>query len=102
MTKFDTEKFNGKNDFAFWRLKMRAVLVQQGLEDALEGENKLPTMLIEKEKKDLLSKAHNAIILCIGDKALREVSKEKSSAALWLKLEHLYMTRPLANRLYLK
>ena len=30
-TKFEIEKFNGKNDFGLWRLKMRALLVQQGL-----------------------------------------------------------------------
>ena len=36
-TKYDLEKFNGKNDFGLWRLKIRASLVQQGLEDALGG-----------------------------------------------------------------
>ena len=30
--KFDLEKFTGKNDFGLWRVKMRALLVQQGLQ----------------------------------------------------------------------
>ena len=31
------EKFTGSNDFGLWRLKMRALLVHQGLETALKG-----------------------------------------------------------------
>ncbi|GJS82562.1 retrovirus-related pol polyprotein from transposon TNT 1-94 [Tanacetum coccineum] len=33
---------------------------------------------------------------------LREVNKEDSAAGVWLKLETLYMTKSLANKLYLK
>ena len=50
----------------------------------------------------MLDKAHSAIILCLGDRVLREISKEKSALAVWLKLESLYMTKSLANRLHLK
>ena len=81
---------------------MKALLVQQGLQDALKGEKDLPKTLSEKEKNDILEKAQSAIILSLGDKALREVSKETSAAAIWLKLEKLHMTKSLANRLYLK
>ena len=80
---------------------MRALLVHQGLDVALNGKN-LPTHLSENEKKELLDKAHNALILSLGDKVLREISKEKSVAAVWLKLESLYMTKSLANKLFLK
>ncbi|WVZ11552.1 hypothetical protein V8G54_016082 [Vigna mungo] len=41
-------------------------------------------------------------ILCLGDKVLREVAKEKTAAEIWAKLESLYMTRSLAHRLCLK
>ena len=40
--KFEVEKFTGSNDFGLWRLKMRAFLVHQGLEDALKGAVGLP------------------------------------------------------------
>ena len=50
-TKYDVEKFTGKNDFGLWRLKMRALLVQQGLEDALGGEKNLSSSLSDGEKK---------------------------------------------------
>ncbi|GKD43882.1 hypothetical protein Tco_1268527 [Tanacetum coccineum] len=35
-TKFDIKKFNGKNDFALWQVRMKALLEQQGLAAALE------------------------------------------------------------------
>ncbi|XP_073138900.1 uncharacterized protein [Henckelia pumila] len=55
-----------------------------------------------KNKDELLEKAHSAIILFLGDRPLWEVAREESAAAVWLKLENLYMTKSLANRLYMK
>ncbi|KAE8692398.1 hypothetical protein F3Y22_tig00110839pilonHSYRG00037 [Hibiscus syriacus] len=100
--KFDIEKFTGKNDFGLWRVKMRALLFQQGIVEALQGPTALPTEMPEKERNSILEKAHSAIILSLGDKALREVSRETTAQALWAKLELLYMTKSLANRLFLK
>ena len=94
--KFDVETFTGKNDFGLWRVKMRALLVQQELAEALEGANLLPTSMSERDKKVALEKAHSAIILSLGDKVLREVLKEKSAVEVWLKLESLYMAKSLA------
>ena len=56
----------------------------------------------KRDKKIILEKAHNVIILNLGDKVLREVSKEESTAAVWLKLDSLYMMKLLANCVYLK
>ena len=77
-------------------------MVQQGLQDALLAEKILPSTMQEKEKAKLLEKAHSAIILSLGDTVLREVARVKSAAELWLKLESLYMTKSLANRLHKK
>lgn len=101
-TKFDIEKFTDKNDFRLWRMKMRALLIHHGLEQALEGEKGLPTTTTKREKKEVLNKAHSALILSLGNKVLREVSKKKSAIVIWNKLENLYMTKSLANILYLK
>ena len=38
--KVDLEKFIGKNDFNMWKVKMEALLITHGLEDALEPVNK--------------------------------------------------------------
>uniref|UniRef100_A0A803NT26 CCHC-type domain-containing protein n=1 Tax=Cannabis sativa TaxID=3483 RepID=A0A803NT26_CANSA len=99
--KFDIEKFDGKNDFSLWRVKMRALLVQQGIQDAILGDDKIRDKT-DAEKSELMEKAHSALILSLGDKVLREVSKETTTAGLWKKLESLYMTKSLANRLFLK
>lgn len=100
--KYDIEKFTGSNDFGLWRIKMRAILVQQGLLEALKGEDGLSTSTKEPIKEEIMEKAHSAIILCLGDKPLREISRETTAAAVWRKLEKLYMTKSLANRLFLK
>jgi len=56
----------------------------------------------EDEKEELEMKAHNAIQLCLADEVLWEVVDEDTAAGLWLKLESLYMTKSLTNKLYLK
>ena len=100
--KFEAEKFTGSNDFGLWRLKMRALLVHQGLKEALKGTRVLPADMLELEKKALMEKAHNAILLSLGVKVLRKVLKEETTAGFWSTLESLYMTKSLVNCLYLK
>ncbi|GKF32252.1 hypothetical protein Tco_0102050, partial [Tanacetum coccineum] len=73
--KFDIEKFNGTGDFGLWMIKMRALLIQHGCEAALEV---LLADIEAEAKAELNKKAHSA------------------------KLETLYMTKSLANKLYLK
>ena len=105
ISRFEAEKFTGKNDFGLWRLKMRAM---QGLADALKGDEKGKGKDEEADPKEtakreeMFERAHSAIILNLGDKVLREVAKEKTAAGIWSKLESLYMTKSLANRLYVK
>ncbi|GJR56445.1 hypothetical protein Tco_1406966 [Tanacetum coccineum] len=36
ITRFDIEKFDGKNDFGLWQIKMRALMVHQGCDAALD------------------------------------------------------------------
>jgi hypothetical protein len=38
--KFKIEKFNGKNNFEIWKVKMHDLLVQQGVVKALLGKEK--------------------------------------------------------------
>ena len=102
ITKFEIDKFNGKNDFSLWHVKMHALLVQQGLWKALKGKDALPATLSDEEKEDLLERAHSAILLSLGDEVLREIVNEETAAGLWLKLVSRYMTKSLTNRLYMK
>ncbi|GJW17799.1 zinc finger, CCHC-type containing protein [Tanacetum coccineum] len=99
ITRFNIEKFYGKNDFRLWQIKMCALMVQQGCDVALET---LPTNMEAGEKAALMNKAYSTLILCLGDRVLWEVTKETTAARIWMKLTSLYMTKYLANRLYLK
>ncbi|CAJ2657089.1 unnamed protein product [Trifolium pratense] len=47
-------------------------------------------------------KALSVIILCLADNVLREVAKEKTVAAMWAKLNALYMMKSLAHKQCLK
>nr|GEY63971.1 retrovirus-related Pol polyprotein from transposon TNT 1-94 [Tanacetum cinerariifolium] len=96
---FDVEKFDEKNDFGLWQIKMRALMVQQGYDAALET---LPADIEAGEKAALMKKAYSTLILCLGDRVLQEVTKEKTATRFWMKLTSLYMTKSLANRLYMK
>lgn len=46
---------------------MKALLVHQGFAKAL---TRVPTTVIEEKNKELMEKAHNALILSLGDKSL--------------------------------
>ena len=72
------------------------------LDEAPEGGTKMSPSLEAKEKVEILKKARNTIILCLCDQILRKVIKEKTAAKMWLKLEQLFMTKALHNRIYLK
>ncbi|GJX90511.1 retrovirus-related pol polyprotein from transposon TNT 1-94 [Tanacetum coccineum] len=99
ITRFDIEKIDGKNDFGLWQLKMHALMVHQGCDAALET---LPADMEVGKKAILMKKAYSTMILCLGDRVLREVTKETTATGIWTKLTSLYMTKFLANRLYLK
>ncbi|GJY43837.1 hypothetical protein Tco_0432050 [Tanacetum coccineum] len=60
-TKFDTEKFDGKNDFALWQVRMKALLEQQGLASSLK---ELHAATIATYNNFLQKKAYSALILC--------------------------------------
>ncbi|GKE79175.1 hypothetical protein Tco_1545295, partial [Tanacetum coccineum] len=92
-------RFDRTGDFGLWRIKMLALLIQHGCEAALEV---LPADIEAQTKAELNKKAHCAVILCLGNKVLREVTGETTTAGVWSKLETLYMTKSLANKLYLK
>nr|GFA79073.1 retrovirus-related Pol polyprotein from transposon TNT 1-94 [Tanacetum cinerariifolium] len=98
--KFDLEKFNGSNDFTLWKVKMRVLLVQQGCAVALEGEDKFPKDMKEKVKKEIMAKAHSAILLSVTDEVLREVVDQTTASELWDKL--CEKNNSLTNRLYQK
>ncbi|KAJ4729013.1 Retrovirus-related Pol polyprotein from transposon TNT 1-94 [Melia azedarach] len=93
------DKFTGRNSFSLWQIKMRALLKQQGLWAPLA---KKPADPITAEMAVLEEKAHSTIMLCLADDIITEVAEEETVQGLWVKLEGLYMTKSLTNKLLLK
>ncbi|GJS87527.1 reverse transcriptase domain-containing protein [Tanacetum coccineum] len=81
-----------------WFSSIRLPGSVKGCDAALET---LPVDMEAGEKAALMKKAYSTLILCLGDRVLREVTKETTAACIWTKLTSLYMTKSLANRLYL-
>jgi len=100
--KWDIEKFTEDNDFGLWKVKMEAVLIHQKCEKAFKGEGALPVTMSQAERTEMVDKAKSVIVLCLGDKVLREVAKEPTATSMWSKLESLYKTKSLANWQFLK
>jgi len=67
------------------------MLIQQKCEKALKGEGVLLVTMSQAEKTEMVDKARITIVLCLGDKVLRDVANEPTTASMWLKLESLYM-----------
>ncbi|KAH9722768.1 Integrase catalytic domain-containing protein [Citrus sinensis] len=89
--RLDVEKFTGENDFHLWRLKMRALLVHQGIEEVLEDSrtSKKISKIKDEDMQEAMDKAYSTIILSLGDGVLREVGDQTTAAGLWKKLEDL-------------
>ncbi|KAL8488520.1 hypothetical protein ACS0TY_024701 [Phlomoides rotata] len=81
---------------------MKALLVHHDLASALKMEESEESSATAAKKVEINEKAHSAIILCLGYKPLREVSKEKTAIDVWRKLESLYLTKSVSNKLYVK
>ena len=84
---------------------MRAILIQQCLDSALDDEEESKSKR-EKERgssslggdlRTINNKAHSTIILHLSDEVLREVAKERTASSLWAKLEELFLKKSLAK-----
>ncbi|GKD90494.1 hypothetical protein Tco_1366001, partial [Tanacetum coccineum] len=94
------EKFNGKCNFSLWRIKVRALLKQQGIWAPLAGPK--PADMTDARYNSQDEKAYSTIFLSLSDEVLYEVADEETGADVWKKLEKLYMTKSLTNKLLLE
>ena len=85
--KYDILFLDRNTRFSLWWVKMRVMLMQMDLDDALLGFNKMPSLwtLEKKQRKD--QKALSQIHLHLSNQILHDVLKEKTNIALWLKFE---------------
>ncbi|KAI5400084.1 hypothetical protein KIW84_065140 [Lathyrus oleraceus] len=63
--KYEIEKFNEKNDFSYWRMQMKNLLISQKLHKALAGKEQKPVSMKDEDWEELDLEARAAIILCL-------------------------------------
>nr|XP_027060706.1 disease resistance protein RGA2-like [Coffea arabica] len=83
----------------YGEIKIRALSKQQGLWSLL---TKKKSDSVDEESMSLEEKAHSTIMLFLTDDVITEVAGEETATGLWVKLESLYMTKSLTNKLLLK
>ncbi|GJT66197.1 retrovirus-related pol polyprotein from transposon TNT 1-94 [Tanacetum coccineum] len=84
----------------YYQCKVRALLKQQGIWAPLAGPKLADMTDVKYSSQD--EKAHSTILLSLSDEVLYEVADEETAAGVWKKLEKLYMTKSLTNKLLLK
>ncbi|URE07419.1 ABC-2 type transporter [Musa troglodytarum] len=102
ITKIVIEKFDRNINFGMWQLKMEAILVQNGVDLALHGVEKILDGTSKEDLAGMDKKARSSIILNLFDEVLQEVATETTAKNMWDKLKALYMKRIVENHLYLK
>ena len=100
--KYEIEKFNGKNDFSYWRMQMKNLLISQKLQKALVGKEQKHVSMKDEDREELDLEARATIILCLERAVAFLVNEEATTAGVWSKLEKTFMTKTLTNRIYLK
>ncbi|KAG8474442.1 hypothetical protein CXB51_034036 [Gossypium anomalum] len=100
--KYEIPLLDRNTRFALWQIKMQSVLAQMDLEDALLGIDKMSSTLTDEEKKHKDRKALTQLHLYLSNEILQDVMKEKTTAALWKRLEQICISKTLTSKLHMK
>ncbi|WVZ96659.1 hypothetical protein U9M48_042269 [Paspalum notatum var. saurae] len=95
-------RIKAEGRFSLWQVKMRAILSQADLDDALDKFDNKDSKSWSDEERRRDRKALSQIHLHLSNNILQEVLQEKTAAALWLKLESICMSKDLTSKMYLK
>ena len=63
---------------------------------------KKPSKMEDDKWNDIDFQANATIILCPSDEVLYNIMNEETTAGLWCRLESMYMTKSLSNKLFMK
>ncbi|GJU42381.1 putative polyprotein [Tanacetum coccineum] len=94
--KYDLPLLDRDSGFSLWQVKMRALLAQMDLDDALLGHDKMPSSWTRDDKKRKDRKALSHIHLHLSNNILQEVLTKKTA------LEQICMTKDLTSKMLLK
>ena len=78
------------------------MLVQQGVHETFQGKSGKPVGTSEEDWEEMDLKTASMIQLCLADEVMYNVMDEKMTTGLWSRLEILYMTKSLSDKLHLK
>jgi hypothetical protein len=81
-TKYEVEKFTGKNNFSLWQRRMKDIMIQQGVSKALDGKTKKPEEMKDSDWDDLDAKAASSIRLNLGDEVIHNVLDSETAEAI--------------------
>ncbi|GMI81491.1 hypothetical protein HRI_001818400 [Hibiscus trionum] len=98
-TKFDIEKFNGRN-FSLWKLKIKVILRKNG---CLAAISERPADFTDNKKWNEMDE--NAIAdlhLALADEVLSSIEEKKTAKEIWDHLAKLYEVKSLHNKIFLK
>ena len=98
--RIDAPKYDGKTDFTMWQLTVKDVLIQQGLDDALEKTK--PKEMRDADWAKIQKRAASIIRLALAPDVRYNVLKESTPKEIWDKLANIYASKSLTNRLNLK
>jgi len=82
-TKYEVEKFNGKNNFFLWQRRMKDLLIQQGVYKALLRKAKKPEKMDDDEWEEMDVKAASAICLNLSDEVIHNVINEEKAETIY-------------------
>ena len=85
----EVEKFDWRNNFLLWKMRVMTLLVNEGTHNALLGAEKKPSKMGD-ELVNLDVRVKITIIICLLDEVLYNVMNEETFAGLWCKLESLH------------
>jgi hypothetical protein len=72
------------------------------LQKALARRSKKLASMTDEDWEDLDARALSTIRLCLVDEVLFNIVEDMTTIGLWTKLEILYMTKNLSNKIFLK
>lgn len=91
-----------KDNFSLWQSTVKYIMVEQGLIKVLFDKEKKPATMFDDDWEELEIKAMSTIHLCLTLKVKYNVLNKTFAPGLWKKLEILYMSKSLTNKLFLK
>jgi len=82
-------------------MRVTSLLVKVSTHKVLLGIEKKPSKMEDDEWNDIDLRVRATIILCLSDEILYNVMNEETTADLSCRLESLYMTKSLSNKLFM-